>query len=122
MAKHRKTESVSSQVHKSQSKPNSTPNGTDHISSEGIFDPGSGSDTVDVDSVLESITFNQGVKMAENFRKYYAAYDKEYEAQQATEAKGETVSREDRLKLLAMHKRLERMKQEINAASQREGL
>jgi RNA polymerase II elongation factor ELL len=122
MAKHRKTESVSSQVHKSQSKPNSTPNGTDHISSEGIFDPGSGSDTVDVDSVLESITFNQGVKMAENFRKYYAAYDKEYEAQQATEAKGETVSREDRLKLLEMHKRLERMKQEINAASQREGL
>jgi RNA polymerase II elongation factor ELL len=111
--KHRKTDSTSSQAPKPQANSSMAANGINHTSPNG-----SGSDTAD--SVLESITYNQGVKMAEKYREYYAAYDKEYEAQQATETRGGTVSAEDRRKLWDMHKVLARMKKEMKAAAERE--
>lgn len=118
VAKHRKTESTSSQPHKSHANTNMAANGVNHTSPDGPRDAGSGSDTAD--SVLETITYNQGVYLAEKFKEYYPAYAKEYEAQSAKEAKGEEVSAEDRAKLLDMHKVLARMKKEIKAASERE--
>ena len=122
MTKHRKTQSTGSQVDKPQSKPDSTPNGTDHISPAPPSDAASGSDTMNAESVLESITFSQGLKVAEKFKEqYYPAYEKEYNAQEAVEAEGGKVSAEDRQKLLDMHNRIKRMKKEIKAASEREG-
>ena len=115
--KHRKTDSTISQSHKLQANTSMAVNGINHTSPNGPSDAGSGSDA---DSVLESITYNQGVKLAKKYKEYYVAYDKEYEAQQATEAKGGKVSAEDRRKLLDMHKVLARMKKEIKAASERE--
>lgn len=114
-AKHRKTDSTDSD-----SRPIVTTKAVNGMapSPNGTFDVGSSSDTAD--SVLESITYNQGVKLAESFKKYYAAYDKEYEAQHAAQVKGEKVSIEDRRKLLDMHQRLAQMKKEIQAASERE--
>ena len=103
----RKMESTSAEVHKPQSKPDSTPIGTDNISPEGPFDAGSGSDGVD--SVLDSIN--------EHFEKYFPAYSKEYDAQEAMMAKGEKVSKEDKLKLLEVHESLGRMLKEYEAAS-----
>ena len=72
------------------------------------------------DSVLETITFGQAVKLAEKFKQYHTAYDKEYDAQQAAEAGDERVSDEDRQKLMDMHKRLAQMQREIQAGSERE--
>lgn len=114
-AKHRKTDSTDSQ-----SRPASKTKAVNGMapSPNETLDVGSSSDTAD--SVLETITYNQGVKLAEKFKAYYAAYDKEYEVQQAAEAKGEKVSVEDRRKLLDMHQRLAQMKKEIRAASERE--
>ena len=75
-AKHRKTESMSSQSQKSHSGSTATAQSTARTSPEGA--EGSGSDSTG--SVLDSITYSQGVNMAEKFRDdYYPAYTKLYD-------------------------------------------
>lgn len=108
--KHRKTASTSSQ---SKSQSNSTARTSPDLGGGG----GSSSDSTA--SVLESITYMQGVTLAEKFREvYYPAYAKMYDE---LEARGVGVGREERERLWAMHKRLEQMKREIEGASGREG-
>ncbi|KAK3674083.1 hypothetical protein LTR78_005930 [Recurvomyces mirabilis] len=71
--------------------------------------------------VLDSITYSQGVAMAEKFRDhYYPAYATMYDALAAKEAGGEVVEKGERETLWAMHKRLEQMKREIAKAAARE--
>lgn len=111
-SKHRKTDSTGSLPSTNRAVNGMAP------SPNGPFDASSGSDKAD--SVVDTITYNQGVKMAETFQKYYVLYDQQYEAQKAAEANGEKVSTADRTKLLDMHKVLGRMKKEIQAASERE--
>ncbi|KAK5731698.1 hypothetical protein LTR17_011169 [Elasticomyces elasticus] len=117
-SKHRKTTSISSQSQKSQDNSSTTAQSTARTSPDVTFDSGS-SDSGP--SVLDVITYAQGVTMAEKFRdQYYPAYAAMYDAQVAKEAKGEQVSKEERDRLLAMHRRLEQMKREIQTASERE--
>ncbi|KAK3710741.1 hypothetical protein LTR37_010160 [Vermiconidia calcicola] len=119
-ANHRKTNSDSSQSQNSLAISNNAPNSTPRTSPDGHPD-GSSSDSAA--SVLDTITYNQGVALAEVFRdKYYPAYAKLYDEQAAIEARGEKVSKEERERLLAMHSRLGQMKREIFAASKRENL
>ena len=116
--KHRKTESTSAQSQKSQTSSSKASNSTARTSPDGPLD-GSSSDSAG--SVLDSITYAQGVSMAEKFRdNYYPVYGKLYDEQAATEARGEKVSKEERERLWAMHRRLEQMKREIVIASHRE--
>ncbi|KAI7321824.1 hypothetical protein KC367_g1477 [Hortaea werneckii] len=115
-AKHRKTDSMSSQSQKSHSGSTGTAQSTARTSPEGA--EGSGSDSTG--SVLDSVTYSQGVNMAEKFRDdYYPAYTKLYDEQAAKEAKGEVITKDERERLWAMHRRLEQMKREIEIASQR---
>ena len=115
--KHRKTESNASQSLKSYNSTNMASDGTARTSPDGLLD-GSSSDSAS--SVLDSINYNQGVALAEKFRDiYYPAYAKLYDEQAAMETRGEKVSKEERERLLRMHHRLEQMKREIVAASQR---
>ncbi|KAK4892041.1 hypothetical protein LTR27_009391 [Elasticomyces elasticus] len=117
-SKHRKTTSISSQSQKSQDNSSTTAQSTARTSPDVTFDSGS-SDSGP--SVLDVITYTQGVTMAEKFRdQYYPAYAAMYDAQVAKEAKGEQVGKEERDRLLAMHRRLEQMKREIQTASERE--
>lgn len=70
---------------------------------------------------MDTITYSQGVNLAEKFRnQYYPAYAAMYDALAAKEAKGEKVGKDERDKLWAMHRRLEQMKREIQIASERE--
>lgn len=116
--KHRKTESTSSQSQKSHASSSTTTQNTALTSPEIAFDSGS-SDSAP--SVLDSITYTQGVSLAEKFSKdYYPAYAAMYDAQAAKQAKGEEVTKDERDRLWAMHRRLEQMKREIQIASQRE--
>ncbi|RMY01808.1 hypothetical protein D0867_11266 [Hortaea werneckii] len=115
-AKHRKTDSMSSQSQKSHSGSTATAQSTARTSPEGA--EGSGSDSTG--SVLDSITYSQSVNMAEKFRDdYYPAYTKLYDEQAAKEAKGDVITKDERDRLWAMHRRLEQMKREIEIASQR---
>ncbi|KAF2770206.1 hypothetical protein EJ03DRAFT_326605 [Teratosphaeria nubilosa] len=70
-------------------------------------------------SVLETITFTQGISVAEKFTVYYPAYAKMYDELAAKEQRGERVGGEERERLWAMHRRLEQMKREIAVASRR---
>ena len=116
--KHCKTDSNSSQSQKSQPSSATATNGTARTSPDGLLDSSSSDSAT---SVIDSITYNQGVALAEKFRDtYYPAYLKLYDTQAATEARGEKVSKEERERLWAMHKRLEQMKREIVIASRRE--
>ena len=116
-AKHRKTESMSSQSQNSHGSTTATAQSTARTSPD--LGEGSGSDSAT--SVIDSITYTQGVNLAEKFRDvYYPAYTKMYDAQAAKEAKGETISKDERDRLWAMHRRLEQMKREIQIAAQRE--
>lgn len=115
--KHRKTDSSSSQSQKSHASSSKTSSTTARTSPDGLLD-GSSSDSAG--SVLESLTYLQGVTLAEKFRdKFYPVYAKLYDEQAAMEARGEKVSKEERERLWAMHRRLEQMKREIVIASQR---
>ena len=115
--KHRKTDSSASQFHKLADNSNVAVNGN-HVAPDGPID-GDGSDSAA--SVIDTITYNQGVAVAEKFRDiYYPAYAKLYDEQAATEARGEKVSTVERQRLLDMHKRLEQMKREIAAAARRQ--
>lgn len=110
-AKHRKTESNSSQSQKS------------HTSSVGARSSvDEGRDRSDsASSITDTITYRQGVGIARQFRDvYYPQYAKLYDEQAAMEKRGEEVPREERQRLWQLHRRLEQMKREIKAASLRE--
>lgn len=110
--KHRKTESGSSHSQKSSS--SSSVGGHSSID-DGRDRSDSGS------SIIDTITYKQGVEIARQFRdKYYPQYAKLYDEQVATEKRGEQVPREERQRLWQLHRRLEQMKREIKAASERE--
>lgn len=118
-AKHRKTDSGSSQSHKSHASSAGLSNGTARTSPNDVLDNNSNSDSSG--SVVHSYTYRQGVNLAEEFRdKYYPAYAKLYDGQAAMEARGEKVSKEERERLLEMHKRLDQMKRDMKTAAQRE--
>jgi RNA polymerase II elongation factor ELL len=113
-SKHRKTESNSSQSQKSHS-------GSTVASGSAETRERSVSSIDSTNSVTDTITFTQGVNLAEQFRDYYyPKYTKLYDEQVALEARGERVPREERQRLWKMHRRLEQMKREIKAASLRE--
>lgn len=120
-AKHRKTESGSTQSHKSQPSSERLPNGTSQSQASPSITLENGGSIDDASTVMDSITYMQGVNLAEQFRdKYYPAYAKLYDEQAAKEARGETVTREERERLLDMHNRVAQMKREMDVASQRE--
>ncbi|KJX95778.1 hypothetical protein TI39_contig1051g00010 [Zymoseptoria brevis] len=113
VTKHRKTESNSSQSQKSHS--GST------IASSSVNTRERSVSTDSTASITDTITFTQGINLAQEFRDYYyPKYTKLYDEQVAMEAKGERVPREERQRLWKMHRRLEQMKKEIKAASLRE--
>lgn len=115
-AKHRKTESSSSQSQKSR-------NGSIGATSSIDAPLERSTSTESTASIIDSISYSQGVTMAQKFRdEYYPRYAKLYDEQAAMERRGETVPRDERQRLWDMHRRLEQMKREIKAASQREHL
>lgn len=110
--KHRKTESTSTSSHSQKSSLDT------NSSTDARRERGTSSDSVS--SIINDITFSQGLNMAQKFRDvYYPRYAEQYDKQAAMEKRGETVSREDRVKLWEMHRRLEQMKREIQSASER---
>ncbi|KXL45282.1 hypothetical protein M433DRAFT_144007 [Acidomyces richmondensis BFW] len=113
-----RTESISSQSQKSQR----ISTATAQTSPDTItFDSSTGSGSDSAASVLDTITYTQGVNLAEKFRDvYYPAYAQMYDSQAAKRAKGEEVSKAESERLWAMHRRLEQMKREIQAAALRE--
>lgn len=114
--KHRKTESNSSQSQKSRNGSIGATSSTDAPLERSTSSESAG-------SIINDINYSQGVNIAQKFRdEYYPAYAKLYDEQAAMERRGETVPRHDRQRLWDMHKRLEQMKREIKAASQREHL
>ncbi|KAK5121069.1 hypothetical protein LTR85_005553 [Meristemomyces frigidus] len=119
VAKHRKIDPSSSQSQKVDASSMAATHGTAHTSPDAALDSSGSSDSAT--SVLDAITYTQGVNMAEKFSAvYYPAYALMYDAQVAKAAKGETVTNDERERLWAMHRRLEQMKREIQAASERE--
>ena len=113
--KHRKTDSTSSQSQKSHP-------GSVKSSSTARTSPDTGSASDSAASVMDTITFNQGVGLAQKFRDiYYPAYAKLMDEMEAKEAKGEQISKEEKDRIWKMHRRLEQYKREINIASEREG-
>lgn len=112
-SKHRKTESGSSQSQKSQSGSVGANSSTDtRLERSASSDSSS--------SITNDISYNQGVELAARFSEYYPRYAKLYDEQAAMEKRGEAVAPQDRRRLWTMHRRLETMKREIRAASQRE--
>ncbi|KAK5113999.1 hypothetical protein LTR62_003122 [Meristemomyces frigidus] len=120
--KHRKPTPDSSQPQKPRPTPNiQTQQPTSQPSPTTSTTFNSDSSSSDNNSVLDLVTYAQGVALAEKFRdQYYPAYAALYDAQAAAEAKGEVVGRGERERLWAMHRRLEQMKREIGRASKRE--
>ena len=113
--KHRKTDSTSSQSQKSHP-------GSVKSSSTARTSPDTGSASDSAASVMDTITFNQGVGLAQKFRDiYYPAYAKLMDEMEAKQAKGEKISKEEKDRIWKMHRRLEQYKREINMASEREG-
>nr|POF17091.1 rna polymerase ii elongation factor ell1 [Quercus suber] len=118
--KHRKTESDSSQSQ------NSTlslmPSSTARTSPDLVFDRGSGggSSSDSPSSVLDTISYTQGIHLAEKFREYYPRYEQMYEALQLKQDRGHQVGDDEKEKLWTMHKRLEEMKRQIERAALRE--
>jgi len=116
--KHHKTNSSSSQSQKSRSDSSTANNETPRTSPNGLLD-GDGSDSTV--SVVDTITYSQGVSLAESFQKHwYPAYEKLYNELESKEGRGETIDKEERDRLWGMHRRLEQRKREIQAASRRE--
>ncbi|KXT07752.1 hypothetical protein AC579_1057 [Pseudocercospora musae] len=115
-AKHRKTESSSSQSQKSQ-KSKAALSSNDALE-RSLTSDSAASNEVDVSG---TISYRQGVAMAQKFHDdYYPNYTKLYDEQAAMEKRGETVPKAERQKLWTLHRRLEAMKREIRAASERE--
>lgn len=121
--KHRKTESTSSASQRSHSssfgtvRTATTASGT---SPDAVFDSGSSDSS---GSVMDNITYEQGVEKAKNFReRFYPEYVKLYDSISDRQSKGDIIRQEEREKLWKMHRRLEEMKREIAVASKRERL
>lgn len=119
-SKHRKADSVSTTSQRSHSssfgtiRTMATANGT---SPDAVFDSGSSDSS---GSVTDTITYEQGIEKAKNFReKYYPQYIKLYDSIADRQAKGETIRQDERQKLLKMHRRLEELKREIGVAAKR---
>lgn len=111
-AKHRKTNSSSSQSQPSSSLPMTALTSPDDHTSTGSDDS--------APAILE-LTYERAVDQADKFLKqFYPAYTKLYDEQAGKEARGETVSKEERGKLWSMHRRLESMKREIQLAAERQ--
>lgn len=116
--KHRKTDSASTISQRSHSSSFGTvrtmTNGT---SPDAVFDSGSSDSS---GSAMESITYEQGVEKAKNFReKYYPQYVKLYDSIAERQSKGESIRADEREKLWKMHRRLEELKREIGVAAKR---
>ena len=118
--KHRKADSVSTASQRSHSssfgtiRTMATTNGT---SPDAVFDSGSSDSS---GSVTDTITYEQGIEKAKNFReKYYPQYIKLYDSISDRQAKGETIRQDEREKLWKMHRRLEELKREIGVAAKR---
>ncbi|GAB7322447.1 hypothetical protein MBLNU13_g03388t1 [Cladosporium sp. NU13] len=118
--KHRKADSVSTNSQRSHSssfgtiRTMATTNGT---SPDAVFDSGSSDSS---GSVTDTITYEQGIEKAKNFReKYYPQYIKLYDSISDRQAKGETIRQDEREKLWKMHRRLEELKREIGVAAKR---
>ncbi|KAF7189024.1 hypothetical protein HII31_09647 [Pseudocercospora fuligena] len=115
-AKHRKTESSSSQSQKSQKSGGAV--SSNEALERSVTSDSAASNEVDVSG---TISYRQGVAMAQKFHDdYYPNYTKLYDEQAAMEKRGETVPKAERQKLWTLHRRLEAMKREIRAASERE--
>ena len=117
--KHRKTDSASTLSQRSHSssfgtvRTMVTTNGT---SPDAVFDSGSS----DSSSIMETITYEQGVEKAKNFReKFYPQYVKLYDSIAERNSKGETIRQEERDKLWRMHHRLQELKREIGVAAKK---
>jgi len=117
--KHRKTDSASTLSQRSHSssfgtvRTMATTNGT---SPDAVFDSGSS----DSSSIIETITYEQGVEKAKNFReKFYPQYVKLYDSIAERNSKGETIRQEERDKLWRMHHRLQELKREIGIAAKK---
>jgi RNA polymerase II elongation factor ELL len=117
--KHRKTDSASTLSQRSHSssfgtvRTMGTTNGT---SPDAVFDSGSS----DSSSIMETITYEQGVEKAKNFReKFYPQYVKLYDSIAERNSKGETIRQEERDKLWRMHHRLQELKREIGIAAKK---
>jgi RNA polymerase II elongation factor ELL len=118
--KHRKADSVSTTSQRSHSssfgtvRTMATTNGT---SPDAVFDSGSSDSS---GSVNDTITYEQGIEKAKNFReKYYPQYIKLYDSISDRQSKGETIRQDEREKLWKMHRRLEELKREIGVAAKR---
>jgi RNA polymerase II elongation factor ELL len=117
--KHRKTDSASTLSQRSHTssfgtvRTMATTNGT---SPDAVFDSGSS----DSSSIMETITYEQGVEKAKNFReKFYPQYVKLYDSIAERNSKGETIRQEERDKLWRMHRRLQELKREIGIAAKK---
>lgn len=117
--KHRKTDSASTLSQRSHTssfgtvRTMATTNGT---SPDAVFDSGSS----DSSSIMETITYEQGVEKAKNFReKFYPQYVKLYDSIAERNSKGETIRQEERDKLWRMHHRLQELKREIGIAAKK---
>ena len=116
-AKHRKTDSTLSLSQMPTSSPFEATSGTNgRLERSGGSTSGSDSQS----SILNDISYSQGITLAQRFQdEYYPRYAKMYDEQAAKETRGEKVAKEERDRLWAMHRRLEQIKREIKAASQR---
>jgi RNA polymerase II elongation factor ELL len=117
--KHRKTDSASTLSQRSHSssfgtvRTMATTNGT---SPDAVFDSGSS----DSSSIMETITYEQGVEKAKKFREnFYPQYVKLYDSIAERNSKGETIRQEERDKLWRMHHRLQELKREIGVAAKK---
>lgn len=119
--KHRKTESTSSVSQRSHSSSFGTVRTMTTVtgnSPDAVFDSGSSDSSI---SVMDNITYEQGVEKAKNFReKFYPQYVKLYDSISERQSKGEAIKQDEREKLWKMHRRLEEMKREIAIAAKRE--
>ena len=117
-SKHRKTESTSSNLRAPDLLPNGLSN--DHSQASPDGQTNADEDTGMPSSLVETITFKQGVKVAIDFQKHHPIYDRELAEQQAAKDRGEELDPEVCERLWRMYRTLKRMKEEMYAASKRE--
>lgn len=126
-SKHRKTDSTSStsqRSHSSSITTNASASTTTGTSPDAVFDSGSSDSSVIMDQHTlprnGSITYQQGVSMAQRFKEYYPQYGKLYDAIAEKQDRGEVVGKGERERLWEMHEELRKMKELIEVASKRQ--
>lgn len=88
------------------------------VNSQDLFDGGSSDSSM---SVIDTITFGQGIDLAMKFQdEYYPQYTLLYDSIHTRQQSGEVVGLEDMKKLWEMHKRIQQIKRELEAASERQ--